>query len=334
MKQLIKNNIGRCVIPLGEKLPATKRFLKTLGYHTSEGQFQSRTVSVQFAHGGSFRLTNIDRNYLSFQLFWRGADYYEPITRMVIRELLRPGDTFLDIGANIGFFTVALGTCKPDTKIIAIEPNLKNFSILQENVAVNHLKNVTCESFAISDEDGFATLYLAESDMSASLVQNFKPDDNHTIAAASVQTRSLDSYIEREKITAPILIKVDIEGNEPAFLNGARRTISAWKPDIVMEILGDREPDFADSLRECGYRFYRITDGGLLESGSLTLCRKGPFVFLNYLLSTKPREELGKIFKRILPNVEKLDLYKTSKYFPVREKKPALKVSSLDNSPV
>src|SRR5947209_4755960 len=94
MKRIAKEVLGRCVIPVAELLPTSKKFLRRLGLRTSQGLFGQRIVSVQFANGRCFRLTHVDESYLAFQLFWRGGQFYEPLTRVLLEAALRPGDTF------------------------------------------------------------------------------------------------------------------------------------------------------------------------------------------------------------------------------------------------
>src|ERR1700716_3445890 len=106
MKTVVKQAVGRGIIPFAQRLSRGRQLLRRLGLRTSRDLFGDRIVSIHFTDGRSFRLANVDASYLSFQLFWRGGEYYEPITRMLLEGLLRPGDTFLDIGAHVGFFTI------------------------------------------------------------------------------------------------------------------------------------------------------------------------------------------------------------------------------------
>src|SRR5688572_4800343 len=128
MKARIKQEIGTIARNVAERLPTTKQYLAPLGMRAGQGCFGEIPGSVQFQNRPGFKLTKIDDNYLSFQLFWRGGDFYEPITRTVLESLAEQGGTFFDIGANIGFYSLALGSLYPSLEIIAFEPNPKNFS--------------------------------------------------------------------------------------------------------------------------------------------------------------------------------------------------------------
>jgi FkbM family methyltransferase len=331
IKGLLKEGIGRCSLTLGTVVPGSRPVLARIGMRTSQGLFGKRTVSIKLSNGRSFRLRNVDESYLAFQLFWHGGDYYEPLTRSLLSRLIKPGGTFFDIGAHVGFFTLTTAISN-ETRIVAFEPNPKNFALLEGNIAENNLTNtgngsaaprLVCEPYAISDTDGKATLYLTESDMSASLMKDFQAEDTRQIGELRVSTCSLDNYLQKHPVTGPLVIKVDIEGHEPAFFRGATKTIAAHKPDIVLEVLNDQNPDAVAFLKRLGYRFYPVTDGDLVELEAPKLIKRYPFLFLNHLLSTRPRQEIKQIFKEVKAETESIDLRQTSKHFP-REQWPLL----------
>src|SRR5438094_957585 len=93
---------GRGLLRLCDSFPLLKPLLKEWGLRTKKEWFDRRVVRVQLPDGQSFKLASVNENYLSFELFWRGAQYYEPITTLVLRNLVGPGDTFIDVGANVG----------------------------------------------------------------------------------------------------------------------------------------------------------------------------------------------------------------------------------------
>lgn len=319
MKSLVKKIIGRCVVAAAERWPRARPRLRRLGVRTSEDLFGERAVSIPTPQGRSLQLTHLDDSYLSFQLFWHGLEYYEPLTRALLEALVRPGDTFLDVGAHIGFYSLTLGLAVGSTRIIAFEPNPKNLRILQANVAANGLTNIVCEPLAISDCDGAATLYLTESDMSASLMKGFQAEDTQQIGSLEVQTTSLDSYLAKRRIEGALILKVDIEGHEPAFFRGAARTLAARRPDIILEVLYEPDPALVAQLKSLGYRFYPITDEGLVELEAPKLIKRYPFLFLNHLLSVRPKPEVAELFRRVGQATRGIDLLQTSKHFPKSE---------------
>ena len=291
-----------------EQVPATKSLLKKWGMRTVHEWFADRVVRAQLPDGQSLSL-GLNENYLSFELFWKGAAYYEPITTLVARELIRPGVTFIDVGANIGFYSLVLSLSQPGLPVVAFEPNPRIFRLLQSNLRLNNFDHICCHPVALSDQDGSAKLHLTDSDMSASLETDFQLETE----TVEVTTTTLDSYLGRQPVSGPLFIKVDVEGHEAAFFRGAAETLEKRQPDIICEITGPLDEETTAILRQTGYRFYQITDEGLLPSSELKLVVRGRFLFLNYLLSAKPPDQVDAIFQRIQDRVREIDLTQTSK---------------------
>ena len=310
MTSSIKRLLGRGLLNFCNQIPAAKPFLKHWGLRTSQAWFKDRIVRVQMPDGKSFKLASLAQNYLSFELFWHGTGYYEPITTLVAQELVRTADLFIDVGANVGFYSLVLSVSQPGLRVIAFEPNPKNFKLLEANARLNHCSHLACLAMAVSDMSGTAVLYLSPSDMSASLESEF---DSATGATLKVTTTSLDAYLARSPMPARMVIKVDVEGHEAAFFKGAERTIALSKPEIITEVTLHQEELPISFLKQQGYRFYQITDQGLLPSEELSAVTRGRFRFLNSLLSTRPEREIADLFRRIQPRVRGIDLTQTSK---------------------
>jgi FkbM family methyltransferase len=306
-----KRLLGKFLLGISEHVPSAKPFLKRWGLRTSPEWFPNRVVHVQARRAAGFKLASVGENYLSFELFWRGVDYYEPITTGLIRELVGGADTFVDVGANIGFYSLVASVCHPRLNVIAFEPNPKNFRLLRANAEANRLDRLVCEPAALSDSEGTAALYLSPSDMSASLESDFESRPSQAI---EVRRTTLDDYLATRPAPGRLVLKVDVEGHESAVMEGAEQTIAKHRPDIILEVTEplDREP--AAFLKRAGYGFYQITDAGLLRAEHLTLVVRGRFLFLNYLLSARPARQVAELFERIEPRVRKLDLKSTSKF--------------------
>ncbi len=307
----LKRQIGKCLTALANRFPGAKPFVKQWGLRTSKEWLGNRIVRVQMPEGKAFKLASAGQNYLSFELFWRGTEYYEPITTLLLQELARDGGAFLDVGANIGFYSLVLAASRPAVEVIAFEPNPKNFELLRQNVRVNRFPQVKCEPLALSDVEGTTALYLSASDMSASLESDF---DAHPTATVRVNTTTLDDYLACHPVAADLVVKVDVEGHEESFFRGARRSATSLKPDFITEVTFDHGGETVTFLQDTGYRFYQITDEGLLEAEELTPVIREPFIFLNYLLSCKPRREVADLFDRIKARVQRIDLTQTSKF--------------------
>lgn len=283
---------------------------------TFEGFFGCKSpVRAQTPSGDSIYLTTQVRNYLTLQLFWKGIVYYEPITTRLILELLKDGGTFVDAGANIGFYSLVVARSRPGVKVFAFEPNPKNYEVLSNNIAANRFTSIRAERLALSDAIGSGALYLHTSDMSASLTPGFQDELSSGRGSAAVELTTIDAYFEGSSLPKPSVIKIDVEGYEAAVLRGARSTLRTNSPDLVLEVLKSYPAEVVDILSNLGYSFYQITDQGLTPTNELKLVQRGDLTFLNYLLSRRRFEELAPISDMLVRFASSFDLQKTSKYF-------------------
>jgi len=313
LRRSVREPVGKSVIAVCSAIPSLRSRLSNIGITPS--CFGNRAVRVPFSdREGSLMIAGASDVHLSFQLFWTGMDYYEPFTRTVIETLAMSSEAFMDVGANIGFFSLVAGTANPRLRSFAFEPNPKMFALLSEHKRLNDLTNLTVESMAVSDSNGTAHLFLNGSDMSASLEPDFQADFNPAVNSVSVEKTTLDSYVEQQRLRGPLLLKVDVEGHDKAFLEGAQGTIARLHPDMIIEVLSEFEPAALERFRRHGYHFYRITNEGLIESQAVTLTKKGDFVFYNYLFTTRPAGEIEEISSRIRDRARHINLYRTSKF--------------------
>ena len=158
--------------------------------------------------------------------------YQPPITSR-IKKVLRPGDTYLDIGASIGFFVVmAARSVGASGRVIAYEPQPYHCEILRRNIEVNGLKNVTLRPVACWSSPGRATLhrFAGAKPTTSSLA---KRPDKEVAGQLQVDTVRID-----DEVTGLVrLVKIDVEGAEKEALLGARGVIAARPhPHLLVEL--------------------------------------------------------------------------------------------------
>jgi len=163
-------------------------------------------------------------------IFWTG-EYDRPVIRRM-KQLLPPGAVALDVGANIGAYSVQLGRALQDGgRLIAIEPVPANVKRLRENVEVNGLAEVIeIVETAVGDRHGVVRLRGADS--ARGVAGNAVVADSGV--AASLTT--IDSIAEQYALERCDLMKLDIEGCEYAALRGAERLLRRFRPVLYLEL--------------------------------------------------------------------------------------------------
>jgi len=192
---------------------------------------------------------------------------YEPNVTACIRKRLREGMTFLDVGANIGWFTLTGAVlCGEKGKIFAVEPSPDNLQLLYRSLSANRFGNVTVFPYAASDSRGFFRLSSAFSNAAV------LPAEAAAEGATLVQAAPIDELLGNEQDVD--LIKIDIEGHEPAAFRGMEKLLKRCRPVIVSEYspkairegLDENPADYPAGLRGLGYRLKVIEpDGNELE---------------------------------------------------------------------
>jgi FkbM family methyltransferase len=175
-----------------------------------------RAVS-QFGRNGLERIINgSDRILVSPRARGVSEKYELDVWRALMGEL-RAGDTFVDVGAFIGLYTVGVGLrLQGFGRVIAFEPDVHNFSLLQEHVRLNGLDGlVERHQAAVSDKDG-KFQFLADGSSQARLVSSNRKD------TTIVDVVTLDSAFKGRRID---ILKIDVEGYEEMVLRGANRLL-------------------------------------------------------------------------------------------------------------
>jgi FkbM family methyltransferase len=193
-----------------------------------------------------------ERSYLLYKRLLEAGE----IDRL--KSCVAPGTTVIDVGANIGFFTVKFaGWVAGAGRVIAIEPEARNFQSLLRRIAAAGLEDVVHPIQAAAAEAA-GELKLA--------VNPHNPAD-HRLAdhGTSVRATTIDDVIGGQGWPAVSLVKIDVQGSENRVLAGAAETLRRYHPAIFMEVdadslasSGTSAEDLIESLRAKGYRIYRL----------------------------------------------------------------------------
>ena len=157
-------------------------------------------------------------------------------------HILRQDDLFVDVGANIGSYTV-LASKVVGAKSIAFEPVPQTFSHLQKNVNINEINSlVDCFCCAVGKEDG-SVKFSSDSDTMNKVV-----DESYLGKSIEVPVKSLDNLLNSLK---PTVIKIDVEGFEPEVIQGAINTLNC--DSLLAIMLETVSPKIEKSLQSYGF---------------------------------------------------------------------------------
>jgi FkbM family methyltransferase len=160
---------------------------------------------------------------------------YEVAVQNAFVSLLREGDVFYDIGANVGFFSVLAGRLVGQAGAVhAFEPVPANASMVERNAQLNHLGNIEVFRVAVSNQTGKSELYLADHAGGAALKSAGVPPDLAGVIV--VDTSSIDDHVNLRRMRPPNVVKIDVEGAELEVLHGMLEVLQEWSPKIILEV--------------------------------------------------------------------------------------------------
>lgn len=171
---------------------------------------------------------------------------WEPyVKRMFVVE---KDNVIIDVGAHIGTYTIPLALQVGNNgKVIALEPNDKNADILEKNISINKLSNIILVRKAAAKQIGILNLKLT-SDPMLSMINS-----GTDIDTTSVKTTDLDSLVDNSSIMKVNWLKIDAEGFELEVLEGAKKTLRRFSPNIIIESRLENQERMKKILEEYGY---------------------------------------------------------------------------------
>jgi FkbM family methyltransferase len=187
---------------------------------------------------------------------------YDRAELALVRERLRTGGDFVDVGAHIGMYAIAAGLeLGPRGRVLAFEPNPAARAQLEANVVLNGCGNVIVSAAAVSDAVGETVLHVpATPDPSFSSLEGGRFAEGEPV---NVETTTVDRAV-REHALRPAVVKIDVEGGELRVVTGMEETLEL-RPALLIEVDAESGAELERSLGERGYQAYRV--GRRLEPG-------------------------------------------------------------------
>jgi FkbM family methyltransferase len=239
-----------------------------------------------------------------------------------LQNIIKSGDSFVDVGANIGFYTIWAALRVGSTgRVFSFEPNPLSYGFLEKNIELNELGNVNPYQVAVGGADGIAQLEARFDDLALSRIVR-----GETSVATSrrlqnekvirVVQRRLDTFFSDAEKTHIKFIKIDAEGAEPEILRGGE-TLLEKRPRLLIEVddrrlgpLGHSEEDLLALLTRYEYVPFRLNRVGQLKPFQLSA--KKPTRDNLFFIPRKTTSSNRFFLSGKLPNLQHaLEKYKT-----------------------
>jgi FkbM family methyltransferase len=223
---------------LGHQAPGS-RVVRSLCFHTGDqisikDPAAVRTASTDF---GSLLSVRLDEHIFR-HIYFHGE--YDPETSQLLQKLVKPGQIWLDVGGNVGFFTMLLSRGVGDTgRVYVFEPNPAMVERIHASLTLNRATNVELVPQAVSNESHHEiSFYVPIGDgHNSGRASAVKFEDlSSSVKEVKVSTTSLDDYLERSNVK-PDFMKIDIEGFEINAFRGMERTMRNNPPKLIISEL-------------------------------------------------------------------------------------------------
>jgi len=281
----MKNIIIKTGSPLRKLFPLIRKL------RGASWKFHDRTGLRFVVSGGPVAFLDTVLNFpegvglqYSTPLFWNGPEAYEAATSRTIALLAGRSKLFLDIGSNIGIYSVYAGVKFPAVKTFAFEP----VPVIWKKNCAFHAANQLAETIvlnaALSDRDGLQKIFIPifdtglDEEQTATLNAISWQAHEKKVETIEIQCLTLDTFAAKNALPAgPCFLKIDVENHEAAVLHGGKQFITSRRPWITCEILPCEEFDPATRtkrnnnretlalVQELGYVAFAITNDGFFR---------------------------------------------------------------------
>lgn len=225
---------------------------------------------LDFVTSRGQRMHTMSNNFVGLFTYVTGS--YEPDLIAFIEERLTPGGTFVDVGANIGLYSIiASSVVGANGKVVAIEAHPYTYRFLAENFKTNALGNAVALNVAAGDSVGELSIQYEAGNSGSTHVATGESHDRQS-KTARIEMRPLDAILAERDVRKVDYLKIDVEGFEPQVLRGAVEILAA-SPNLVVQTeidtrhlsrYGYSPGDLAEPLVKNGYVPHRLENGALL----------------------------------------------------------------------
>jgi FkbM family methyltransferase len=269
--------------------PFTKLF-----YQLSGKELMSVSGNIRFSvDSKAFYLHTNQTCYVTKNMFYNGLDAYE--YNWLFSNLAENARCFLDVGANIGLYTVMAAKINPAIEIHAFEPGKGAVYFLRKNISLNQISNVTVHEFAMSDQDAQLEFHEASHPKFPWLLHNLNGSSSLQDTHGRLKTENykvavcrLSTFLKQNNVMEFDLIKLDTEHNEHLILADSSEIFKEKRPLIMIEIYPEIAGECQETMKTWSeYYYYQVRYPKLIEISLNDLGLNQEFA--NYLLVPKEK---------------------------------------------
>jgi FkbM family methyltransferase len=247
------------------ELPGWGKLFEKLGGYQNELWKNAPTRTIR----GKFHqyLMTLDLSSWSERMTYFLGRYYELDLQLFMLEAVKAGDSFIDIGANLGMLTMMAARCvTPTGTVHSFEPNPVVFKRLQAAVTNNDLQQVTLHNCGLADRPSELTLTVVNEVLGMGTFTKISPLDESLISNQYQVRVARGDDILPEELPGITFIKIDVEGLETLVIRGLDRTIQRLHPVILTEVVpqhlergGSSVQELCEIMQSYGYQPFNVS---------------------------------------------------------------------------
>ncbi len=239
--------LSKICILMAEKIIYKKSKLIKQGTPRSLYKLPSKKLMLLNLHG-----------YIDTQIINRGV--FESRSTEICNQLIKPGDVVIDVGANIGYYTIMFSELVGKKgHVYAFEPTKHFRTVLKENLDLNNTENITILDYGLSNKDMTADIDIGPSSATMHSPEGY----DEVVSHEKITLKTFNDFVKVSNITQIDFIKIDVDGHEPYFFDGAWDALASYDVIILFEIshlhyleAGVTAWDFYEKLISKGYNIF------------------------------------------------------------------------------